>query len=343
MTDPIAGSDRVVRSPVLIAQPRVSIVVPTYDHETYIESTIRSILEQATDVPFEIIVGNDASTDATGEILDRLAAEAPHRLVVVHRARNRGAGLNFLDILHRARGEYVASCDGDDRWEPGKLARQVELLDGNPDLSACAHDVRVVELPGGHELGRLGEHNPIPGRDRYTFADLVRWGTIFGSVSYLYRASTLFASEPPLYPCLDYFLELKAALRGDIGYLDQVLAVYRKNAASSTSRARRSREGTLEIYHHTLCCLDHVRDLAPDRAVLDAGYARIHYTYASELYRRGAMADFRRAIEASVETGVHLDPYQRHLHRWRHAPGLGRLALALRRRLSRPPPAPGLE
>ncbi|MCZ2982502.1 glycosyltransferase, partial [Acinetobacter baumannii] len=94
--------------------------------------------------PFELLVGDDRSSDGTAEIIADYAARHPN-LVAVLRSENLGPNRNFSDLTARARGEYVAICEGDDYWtDSSKLQRQVDFLRANPEFTHCFHPVRVL-------------------------------------------------------------------------------------------------------------------------------------------------------------------------------------------------------
>jgi glycosyltransferase involved in cell wall biosynthesis len=94
----------------------VSICCITYNHEKYIERAIDGFLLQDTDFPFEIVIGNDCSTDRTTQILNSYEAMYPNIVKVIHNKKNIGMMKNFLQTLHACSGEYIAVCEGDDYW-----------------------------------------------------------------------------------------------------------------------------------------------------------------------------------------------------------------------------------
>lgn len=110
-------------------RPNVSVVIPTYNVGKYVEEAVASVLSQ--DVPgLEVIVIDDASTDDTS---DRLKRITDPRLRVV-RLTHVGVGAARNHGLSLARGRYLAFLDADDRWRPGKLRRQLALLESEPSV-----------------------------------------------------------------------------------------------------------------------------------------------------------------------------------------------------------------
>lgn len=148
--------------------PLVSVVVTTYNHERYIEECLRSILAQKTTFSFEVLVGEDCSTDATPEVLGRLRPELPKNFHLFLREHNLGPVRNGEDLYARARGKYLASIEGDDFWlYEFKLQRQVEYLEAHPECSAVYSRCVVV----GEDSQPNGEHYPQCPYERYSFKE----------------------------------------------------------------------------------------------------------------------------------------------------------------------------
>lgn len=130
----------------LPATPKVSVAMITYNHARYVEQAVRSVLGQRVPFDFEIVIGDDASTDGTQEILRKLQAERPDRIRLIQHETNLGmlGKLNGLAVTNACQGDYVAFLEGDDYWvQPEKLARQVAELDAKPALSGCYSPVWV--------------------------------------------------------------------------------------------------------------------------------------------------------------------------------------------------------
>lgn len=125
--------------------PRVSVVMASYNHERWIEESITSVLDQ-TVADFELIVVDDASTDRTLQIAARF--DDP-RIRLYHLEHNHGGAgaLNFA--IQQTRGEFVAVINSDDAWEPQKLARQLDVMEQQPELGAVFTAARLVDERGG--------------------------------------------------------------------------------------------------------------------------------------------------------------------------------------------------
>ena len=199
----------------------------TYNHERFIAQALDSVLEQQTTFPYEIVIGDDCSTDATGEILRAYHGKYPDRIRLLVRDKNLGMMGNFMDTFHECRGEFIALLEGDDYWTSSdKLQQQVELLEKHPECSGSFHNVRVVH-DGAPEKETLFHERPLAKRF-FDLNDIV-------SAHFIPTCSTLFRAG--LYPGLpDWFREMPMgdwplhilnAEHGSYAYLDTVMASYR--------------------------------------------------------------------------------------------------------------------
>jgi len=136
----------------------ISVVIPAYNAEKYLPTTLRSVLTQ-THAPLEVLVVDDGSKDGTAAIAESFGG--PVRCVRqpnggVSRARNTG--------ISQASGDYIALLDADDVWEPTKLEKQVALLDANPDVGLCFVGMLCVD----QDLQPIRE---VPARDYPDFCE----------------------------------------------------------------------------------------------------------------------------------------------------------------------------
>ena len=116
----------------------VSVEMITYNHEKFIAQAIEGVLMQQTNFPFELIIGEDCSTDNTRQICIEYQAKYPEIIKLILQEKNIGADNNSLSIMNISKGKYVAYCEGDDYWiDPFKLQKQVDFLENNPDYSIC--------------------------------------------------------------------------------------------------------------------------------------------------------------------------------------------------------------
>ncbi len=123
----------------------VSICCITYNHEDFISKTIEGFLNQKINFDFEIIIGEDYSTDKTRKICKEYAI-VDHRIKILENNTNLGMMNNFINSLNACSGKYIAYCEGDDLWsDENKLQIQVDFLEKNPSFVGTFHNVSVME------------------------------------------------------------------------------------------------------------------------------------------------------------------------------------------------------
>jgi len=125
---------------------KVSVLFITYNHEEYLRQSLDGILMQKTNFDYEIVVGEDCSTDNTREILKEYAEKYPDKFVLLFREKNFGRPtMNVYDTGMHCQGEYIAFLEGDDYWtDENKLQKQVDFLDANKEYMGCTHTCLVV-------------------------------------------------------------------------------------------------------------------------------------------------------------------------------------------------------
>ena len=134
-----------------MSTPLVSICCLTYNHAPFIRNCIDGFIAQQTDFPIEILVHDDASTDGTDGIVREYADKYPEIIFPLFEEENqysRGyAGKMDIEFNYsRARGKYIAYCEGDDYWtDPSKLQRQVDFMEAHPDYSVCFHRCKRLD------------------------------------------------------------------------------------------------------------------------------------------------------------------------------------------------------
>lgn len=222
-------------SDVHLAAPAVSVIITAYNHEAYVGRAIEGVLEQ-TGVRFELLVGDDCSTDGTRSEIDRYARRHPELIRVFYPERNMGKGGKAIwaELIQRSRGEYIAGIDGDDYWTcPDKLRRQVDHLDAHPECSLVFHNVlRHFEDESQPDvLYHPGEHPRQIGWDEIFAENPV------ASVAPLFRRDVLDPLPPSYFdlPWGDWPHYFLAAEKGELHYMPEVMAVYRVHGSGMYS------------------------------------------------------------------------------------------------------------
>jgi glycosyltransferase involved in cell wall biosynthesis len=213
--------------------PRVSVVIPTFNAAATVDAALASVAAQAFD-GLEVIVVDDGSRDGTAERAEAALRGAGLSHQVLRqpenggpaRARNRGVAV--------ARGEYVAFLDADDEWLPGKVARQVEILDADPSVTLCG--CQAVWVDGG---GRVVEplFTGLPARLRDGWKRLL-WECYVATPCVMVRRDDLGVQpfDPALRVGEDRDLWIKLASNGVVGLAQEVLVRIRLSPESFMPR-----------------------------------------------------------------------------------------------------------
>jgi len=209
----------------LVATPRVSVLFLAYRHEPWLRQSLDSVLAQEGPFSYEILIGEDCSPDGTRAICQEYQQRLPDRVRLVTSAANVGMHRNLLRLWVRARGEFVALLEGDDYWtDPGKLAKQVRLMEGHPECSFCGARTENLRF----RLGRV--------QTSYGLEDVL--------VTYPFHTSTALFRGVLLDAFPETFLRVKAldsclyvlyGQKGRCGFLDATVSYYRRQGGGAWS------------------------------------------------------------------------------------------------------------
>lgn len=218
-------------------KPLLSVFLMTYNHEKYIAQALDWIIMQKTDFDFEIVVGEDCSTDLTRNIILEYQKHWPGKFKLLLHEKNIGAIENQNAIFAICKGKYIAMCEGDDYWtDPLKLQKQVDFLEMNSDFSMCCHNsVQVFD-------GETIEKNYLAKFREGEFHCNDIWSDwMFATASFLFRLEIIkkelfikFAKHRHMLQG-DLFLLITALEYGKIYSMADIMCVYRKHSGSITS------------------------------------------------------------------------------------------------------------
>lgn len=176
-------------------KPKVSVCVVTYNQAAYIRQCLQSVLDQITNFEFELIVGDDCSTDGTRAIVQEFADRHPGVVRPLLHPANVGPFDNYLRVHALATGRYVAHIDGDDYALPGKLQAQADLLDADPMCNVIWHRVDTLHPDGTLRQGRASAAQSSP--LIISRADQINFILIGAHSSKMYRARPEKLQIPP--------------------------------------------------------------------------------------------------------------------------------------------------
>ena len=230
---------------------KVTVLLTTYNHEKYIAQALDSVLMQETEFDYEIVVLEDCSTDATGKILSAYKRDHPDKIRLRLAERNQRSNKALAEEFQAAPSQYVAMLDGDDYWtSPKKLQKQVDFLRAHPECVICFHNAMLV-----YEDGRVPiPHNPANQKLFSVLEDLWECCFIAGPTP-MFRKDVL-SMFPEWYytmPIGDWPLYVLYAQHGRIGYIDELLAVYRIHDEGLWSKQdpMQKLESLISIYERT--------------------------------------------------------------------------------------------
>ena len=229
--------------------PKVSVSIITYQHERYVGRAIESVLQQRVDFPYEVIIGDDFSTDGTREILRQYQQQYPNIIqLVLHPRRydNVPGRTNNITNLYACRGQYVALLDGDDYWtSTDKLQTQVDFLDRRPDYALAFHDaLKVYDDPAIPDERCSKKYPALQHDNTFTQQDILSgWG--FVPTSSIVFRNGLVGEFPEWFwkvIAADYALLIQLTQHGKMKYFCQVNGVYQQHGQSFTNVHNRSLE-----------------------------------------------------------------------------------------------------
>lgn len=277
--------------------PQVSICLLTCNHLRYIRRCVESVVAQASDVSIDIIIGDDCSDDGTSEIVAELAEKYPHLITHIRHSPRIGGSENYLSILRRMRGQFIAHLDGDDYWLPGKLALQIDFLEKNSDyVSVYTNALTINEL--GDPVGLFND----AGEARIGLAELLRAGNFLNNSSMLFRTSLRDAILDIDGPVLDFGVHLRHARIGPIAQLATTLVAYRMN--SSVSMVAHANDQVRTLYWDAIMAVPRDRVTDNDFAYGVADFLRRVVMRAIRMRRWDLVREWAPRVFAASPYGV---------------------------------------
>lgn len=233
--------------------PKVSVCMITYNHEKFIAQAIESVLMQQTDFPFELIIGEDCSTDGTAAIVRDYAEKYPDIIVPIIRDKNIGARKNSIDILSRPRGEFVALLEGDDYWtDPLKLQKQIDFFNKHPNCVSCAGISRIVD-ENNHPTG---ETYPVPIPPEISGFEEIIQGQYMPTNTVMYRREAFdLQATAEWWGDLaygDWPLQVMLSLKGSLGFINEILADFHLHPGGCYSTLSHVQKRTADLKNLTV-------------------------------------------------------------------------------------------
>ncbi|AYN00502.1 GNAT family N-acetyltransferase [Chryseobacterium sp. 3008163] len=207
--------------------PTLSVFVMVYNHEKFLNQCLDGILMQKCNFSFDIVVGEDCSSDNSREILINYQKNHPGKFKLLLHKTNIGANKNQEQVLDNCTGRYIAICEGDDYWtDPLKLQKQVDFLENNPEYVLCFHDIKILKSDG-EIADDFITTLPDQYEERLTLAK---------KLNYIHTPSVVFRNilkdelntiEFYKSPIGDFFIYMVLTKYGKMGHIPETMAVYR--------------------------------------------------------------------------------------------------------------------
>lgn len=224
--------------------PLVSIVCESYNHEPYLRQCLDGFVMQKTNFAFEILIHDDASTDNSAAIIREYISRYPQLdwkpIFQTENQYSQGVGI-WRDIqFPRAKGKYIAICEGDDFWtDANKLQKQIDILEADTSLMGCCTNRCLVDAKGNVYEDRKAFMIPNQGSCRISLRDYFRYNTAYPTASVVFRNNHFdevqqkfkYMKNPYLG---DWTLWIAIHCFGDFYFLDEVTSAYRLNPTSVT-------------------------------------------------------------------------------------------------------------
>lgn len=205
---------------------KVSVFLTTYNHAPYIATSIESALNQKTNFDYEILIGEDCSTDGTRDIVKHYEKLHPNKIRAIYHEKNVGGHHNVDTLIHAAKGQYLAWLEGDDYWtDPQKLQKQADVLDTHPEIMISTHNTDIVNEDG--KFIRRMFHRKHP--DRITTIKKLIMDNYIQTPSCMFRHGIADITPPWIHSLGlgDWPRHLLLAQHGHIHYMTDVMACYR--------------------------------------------------------------------------------------------------------------------
>ena len=232
---------------VLAKIPLVSVHMITYNHEPYIVNAIEGVIKQETNFPFEVLIGEDCSTDSTRRIVLNFQKKYPDIIRVITSDENVGAKKNTIRTFKACRGEYIATCEGDDNWHsPYKLQKQVDYLSSHRSCGLVYSSYDVFHVKSNRRITDIFKYRKWQMPDNPTILSFIEnkdgWTSRILPCTVMFRRTLLeqiVESDPYLHQSEDFLLadtQIWAEIinMAPVHYIPESLATYNYTEESFT-------------------------------------------------------------------------------------------------------------
>ena len=278
--------------------PRVSVVIPAYNSDSFISRAIDSVLSQTYE-DYEIIVVDDGSVDFTQDVVSRYCERVKYI-----KQENMGAGAARNRAVQGSKGEYIAFLDADDAWGPEKLEKQVAFLDDFPgyvmvysDMSHFEDDIKIND-------SYLHERDYKWVASGRIFMNLLRECFIFTPTVMVRKCcfNSVGGFDVSLKTCQDVDLWIRISSKNNIGYIDEPLALRYAHSMNSTKNAD-------NYLHYPIVMFLKVYETHTDsvvRGIVKARLGELYFNLGYHQFRSNRFAASRASMMKGVRYSSHV-------------------------------------
>ena len=224
----------------------LSIRLQTYNHQEFIEQALQGIEDQITNFNFEVVIGDDFSTDNNVKLIKKFISNSKNSKIEYRlldrkegdaywkQRQKKGRLYNFINILENCKGKYIALLDGDDYWTgPLKLQKQVDFLEANEGFSGCFHDTLILNETQSDSILKAWR---VYDKDIFKLEDTISTTALCHTSSFMFKKSDFYL--PTWFTKVqsgDMALFALVASNGKLYRVNEFMSVYRKNEAGLTN------------------------------------------------------------------------------------------------------------
>lgn len=218
---------------------KVSVLMLAYNHEEFLAQALNSVLMQEVNFDYEIIIGEDCSSDSTRNILMDFLKKNPKKIKALFHDENIGMHHNFARTLAACSGEYIAILEADDYWtHHQKLQKQVDLMDSDNSISECFHKVTTIHHNSNNPPSIFPSNLK---RKTFEIKDVISEFFI-PTLSVVFRRTSIPTLPESFYEMSnpDWLIHIMCAQKGRIAFINEVMGTYRVHDGGIWSSNKRS-------------------------------------------------------------------------------------------------------
>lgn len=277
----------------------VSVSCLVYNHEKYLRKCLNGFVMQKTNFKFEVLIHDDASTDHSADIIREYEKKYPEIIKPIYQTENqysKGVSISSTYQYPRARGKYIAFCEGDDSWcNFNKLQKQFEYMESHPECTLCVHEAYKHNCATGKDLlyTEIAEECNVP------IEQILTEGAMFATNSCFVRKKN-HINMPDIFLAKgfgDHQLIIYNTLCGYCHYFPDIMSVYNWGTEGSW---------TQRVYHNNEKRVEQCKEMI---ALMNRINEYTHYQYNEAIQKKIAKTEFNMHLAAGDIFAIHKKKY----------------------------------